>query len=158
MFDANGCRAALAAAPAVMRAGKEAVMGYLAFAETAAGSAVAPVSFAPAAEPARFSPLEWSVIALAKRDRIASLREPGRISTAMGLVFGERPNPRLADPRLEALRRLAVLSWHYGYTVPGDAVRGFLSAGFTARQYELMVDSIAADREKSSAARARRAA
>jgi hypothetical protein len=142
----------------IVRAGKETVMGYLAFAETAAGSAAAPVTFAPATTQARFSPLEWSVIALAKRDRIASLREPGRISVAMGMVFGDRPNPRLADPKLEALRRLAVLSWHYGYTVPGEAVRDFLGAGFTARQYELMVDSIAADRAQVSGARARRAA
>lgn len=131
-------------------------MGYLAFAETAAGSAVAPISYA--APEARFSALEWSVIALARRDGLSSLREPGRISAAMGVLFGERPNPRLADPKLEVLRRLAVLSWHHGYTVPGEAVRAFLDAGFSARQYELMVDSIAVDRERRSAARASRAA
>ena len=44
----------------------------------------------------------------------------------------------------EALRRMAVLSWHFGFTVPGDDVAGFLSQGFSPDQYELMVRSIRA--------------
>ena len=43
---------------------------------------------------------------------------------------------------LEALRRIAVLSWHHGYSVPSNEVRAFLAAGYTPDQYELMVDSI----------------
>jgi hypothetical protein len=39
---------------------------------------------------------------------------------------------------------MAVLSWHFGFTVPGDDVSDFLSAGFTPDQYELMVGSISA--------------
>ncbi|WP_315761543.1 hypothetical protein [Sphingomonas sp. Y38-1Y] len=130
-------------------------MAYLAFSEVAAGSAVAPVAttVAPAPVRASFSPLEWSVIALAKRDTIASLREPGRISMAMGLLFGERPNPRLADPKLEALRRMAVLSWKHGFEVDTSEIRNFVRAGFDLRQYELMVDSIAADRAKTQGLR-----
>jgi hypothetical protein len=35
-----------------------------------------------------------------------------------------------------------VLSWHFGFTVSGDDVADFLSAGFTSDQYELLVISI----------------
>lgn len=127
-------------------------MAYLAFAEAAAGCAAAPVpaSFRP--KPA-FSPLEWSVVALARRDKVASLREPGRISVAMGVLFGERPNPRLADPHLEALRRMAVLSWRHGYEVDTSEIRRFVDAGYDLRQYELMVDSIAADKARATGLR-----
>jgi hypothetical protein len=62
---------------------------------------------------------------------------------AFGTLFGRsRPNPRLADQRLEALRRVAVLGWHYGYTIPTEELRAFLAAGFSLDQYELVQDSI----------------
>ena len=93
-----------------------------------------------------FSGLEWSVVALARRDRIASLREPGRIAKALREVFGTgRPGP-LADGRLEALRRIAVLAWHYGYAVPVSELRAFLAAGFSSDQYEMLQTSIARGR------------
>ncbi|MGK6319395.1 hypothetical protein [Sphingomonas sp. DT-204] len=107
----------------------------------------------PVDRSAGFSALEWSVVALAERDSLSTLRTPGRVAAALGTLFGERPNPRLADPRLEALRRMAVLSWHYGYTVPGEDIRDFVAAGFTLDHYELLVDSISVAR----AARNRRA-
>lgn len=113
-------------------------MAYLSFDAATAGSPVARV-LAPAAS---FSPLEWQVIALARRDGIGSLRRPGRLAVALG-VFGGR-NPRLADPRLEALRRIAVLSWRRGYSVEPHEVRAFIQAGFAPEQYELLMDSIEA--------------
>ncbi len=58
--------------------------------------------------------------------------------------MGRVGSPELANERLEALRRMAVLSWHFGFTVPGDDVASFLSAGFSPDQYELMVLSIRA--------------
>lgn len=119
-------------------------MAYVAFDDFATIASHAP-ALTPRTRPA-FSPLEWSVVALARRDRLGSLREPGRISMAMGALFGDRPNPRLADPRLEALRRMSVMTWHYGYTIPSSELRAFLAAGFDADQYELLVDSITADR------------
>lgn len=91
-----------------------------------------------------FSALEWSVVALAERDRLTSLRVPGRVAMAMGVVFGDRRNPRLADARLEALRRMAVLSWHHGFAVHGNDVRDFTAAGYTLDQYETLVASIGA--------------
>ena len=46
-------------------------------------------------EETRLSALEWSVVALAQRDRIGSLGAPGRLSVALGSVFGtRRHNPR----------------------------------------------------------------
>ena len=125
-------------------------MAYLAFAEGSTGGHYAPTPDpipAPMQEDASaLSPLEWLVVSLARRDRLSSLRAPGKLSAALGTLFGPRPNPRLADERLEALRRIAVFSWHYGYVVPGREVSRFLAAGFTPEQYETLVDSIGADR------------
>jgi hypothetical protein len=101
---------------------------------------------APTSKSAGLSALEWSVVALARRDRVSSLGEPGRIATAMGRLFGTGNNPRLADPRLEALRRLAVLAWHHGYVVPKSEIKNFLSAGFTLDQFETMLKSISSER------------
>ena len=125
-------------------------MAYVAFAEAPHAGPVtaAPVEIYRAAPPAAvptpaFSALEWSVVAIAERDGLPSLREPGRVAVALGTLFGEpRPTPRLADPRREALRRIAVLSWHFGYTVPGKDVDDFVAAGFSYDHYELLVDSI----------------
>lgn len=120
------------------------MMAYLAFPET--GGAPAAAALTSPTRDATLSTLEWSIVALAERDRVSSLRTPGRIAVAMAALFGGSHNPRLADPRLEALRRMAVLTWHYGYTVPSAAVKEFVAAGFSSDQYELLVDSIAAAR------------
>ena len=104
-----------------------------------------PVELLPLAvvEPAKpgFSPLEWSVIRLARIDRLWTIRESGRLRRLWNWLLA-RGNPSLANEKLEALRRMAVLTWHYGFTVPGEDVRNFLSAGFSPDQYELMAGSI----------------
>ena len=94
-------------------------MAYVAFAEAPHAGPVtaAPVEIYRAAPPAAvptpaFSALEWSVVAIAERDGLPSLR------------------------------RIAVLSWHFGYTVPGKDVDDFVAAGFSYDHYELLVDSI----------------
>ena len=99
---------------------------------------------APAVPEPDFSALEWSVIRLARVDGLSTLREPGRIGRFMNWLMGRGGSPELANPRLEALRRMAVLSWHFGFTVPGDDVADFLAAGFSPEQYELMVMGIRA--------------
>ena len=91
-----------------------------------------------------FNPLEWSVIRLARADSISTLRPAGRVRRFWNWLMGRTGSPLLANERLEALRRMAVLSWHYGFTVPGEDVASFLSAGFSPDQYELMVRSIRA--------------
>ena len=88
-----------------------------------------------------FTKLEWSVIRLARIDQLWTIRAAGRLRRFWNWFVG-RGNPELANPKLEALRRMAVLTWHYGFTVPGDDVANFLSAGFSPDQYELMAGSI----------------
>ena len=91
-----------------------------------------------------FSSLEWSVIRLARVDGLSTLRAAGRLRRFWNWLMGRNGSPELANERLEGLRRMAVLSWHFGFTVPGDDVANFLSQGFSPDQYELMVRSIRA--------------
>ena len=92
--------------------------------------------------PTGFSALEWSVIALAKRDTLRSLASPGRVSRAMGSLFGLGTASRLADPRLEALRRMAVYARRRGFALPMAEIQGFLAAGFAEAQIETLVESV----------------
>ena len=103
--------------------------------------------------PARLSALEWSVVAMAQRDRISSLREPGKFASALSSLFGVRRANRLANDQLEALRRIAVLAWHHRWNVPKSELHKFLGAGFSLDQYELIQTSIG--RARTAAARRR---
>ncbi len=120
-------------------------MAYLAKIEPQAAAPIA-LTGIPANDTGKpdFSALEWSVIRLARVDGLSTLRAPGRIRRFVNWLMNRNGSPELANERLEALRRMAVLSWHYGFTVPGDDVAGFLSQGFSPDQYELMVRSIRA--------------
>ena len=93
-----------------------------------------------------FSALEWSVIALAKNDSLASLATPGRMSRALGSVFGLSTASRLADPKLEALRRLSVHAWRRGFALPMAEINRFVAAGFAEAQIETLVTSITGQR------------
>ena len=117
-------------------------MAYLAKIETQDSRPVAlpPLAAVESIKP-NFSPLEWSVIRLARIDRLWTIREASRLRRLWNWLLA-RGNPSLANEKLEALRRMAVLTWHYGFTVPGEDVRNFLSAGFTPDQYELMAGCI----------------
>lgn len=92
------------------------------------------------AEPG-FSELEWSVVRLARTDRLWTVRPRGRIRRFWNWLL-VRGNPELASPRLEALRRISVLSWHFGFVIPGRDVADFLAAGFSPDQYELLVSTV----------------
>ena len=95
-----------------------------------------------AAPQARLSALEWSVVAMAERDGLSSIREPGRFVSALSNLFGiSRPN-RLANERLEALRRIAIFAWNSGWNVPKRELASFLDAGFSTDQFELIQRSI----------------
>jgi hypothetical protein len=87
--------------------------------------------------------LEWSVVALARGDRRSTLREPGPFANAAAVLFGRRQNPRLADPRLEALRRVAVLLWHDGSLLPDAEFDALMAAGFTLAQFDRLTVHIA---------------
>jgi hypothetical protein len=98
--------------------------------------------------PARLSPLEWSVVALAQTEKLSSIDRPGRVAVAMGRLFGVRRATELADPRLEALRRLAVIAWHRGYAIHSSEIHAFKDAGFSMAQYELVLASISRGRDQ----------
>ena len=117
-------------------------MAYLARIETTDAQPLE-LAFNPArsARMPAFSALEWSIIRLARMDRLWTIRPLGPVRRLWNWLVG-RGNPALANERLEALRRISVLSWNFGFTVPGDDVADFLSAGFTADQYELLVSSV----------------
>ena len=123
-------------------------MAYLNFAALQGSPITAPTDIVEAPRTQTgLSALEWQVVAIAQNDRLSSLEKPGKLATALTMVFGgQRPNPALADSRLEALRRLAVHAWHKGYTVPRAAIRAFHEAGFTAEQYETLLASISRGR------------
>lgn len=89
-----------------------------------------------------FSALEWSVIAIAQRDTLRSLGTPGRMSRAIGTVFGRGTASRLADPKLEALRRAAVYARHRGYAMPVTEISNFHENGFSEAQMETLVTSV----------------
>ena len=87
-----------------------------------------------------FTSLEWSIIRLTRGDGLWTIREPGLLRRLYQWLLG-RSSPRLANDRLEALRRMAVLSRFHGFSVAGEDVADFLSAGFTLDQYELLVST-----------------
>ncbi len=89
------------------------------------------------ARPKSFSNLHWSVIALARRDPVSSVARGG-VLARIAAWFGLRQPSRLADDRLEALRRIAVLAWRDGYLIDADEISRFLQAGFDLTQYELL--------------------
>jgi len=128
-------------------------MAYLAFNDIDGGPAAprgwGPVAVAPhdTAAPDLLTTLEWSVVGIARNDSRRSLNLPKRKSALTRFLFSES-NPRLADPRLEALRRLAVLVWHDGPAVPPDECDTFLSAGFTGEQLHAVSTYIVAARER----------
>lgn len=121
-------------------------MAYLDLAEMAGNAAALPASLS-IREETKLSALEWQVVAIAQRDRLSSLDAPSRLSVALGVIFGgERGNPRLADPKLEALRRMAVLSWHRGFRVAQSEIQRFHAAGYTPGQLETLLTSISRGR------------
>jgi hypothetical protein len=103
------------------------------------------------AAPATLTALEWSIVAIAEKDALSSLREPSRFVTALRSLFGVRRPNRLANDRLEALRRLAVHAWHHRWNVPDSELREFVAAGYSLDHYQLVQSSIAEARSNRAA-------
>jgi len=96
-----------------------------------------------------FSQREWTIIRLAREDGFSSLREETKFRQFLRRIFGfERKTP-LSDLSLEALRRVAVLSWHHGYNIDPAEVSAFLAAGYSTDQYDLMLAHIGRERAVS---------
>ncbi|HEX4737075.1 MAG TPA: hypothetical protein VH331_05900 [Allosphingosinicella sp.] len=90
----------------------------------------------------RLSALEWSVVALAERDDVDSLKAPGRIARAFASLFPSSRGDSGGDPRLEALRRITILTHRMGEAVPLTEIRRFLKAGFSIGQYATVANSL----------------
>lgn len=84
---------------------------------------------------AQFSDLEWSIVAMAEQDGLATLRRPNRFWSLLNAIFGISLPNRLASDRLEALRRVAVLIWR-GSTVSRAELEAFFDAGFSKPHFE----------------------
>ena len=99
----------------------------------------------------KLSALEWSVVALARGDRLSSLQAPGKFSAFVRRFFeGDRPSPAFADKRLEALRRVSVLAWHRGFAIPEDEFDRFLNVGFSEQQFEAVISRIQLSKAQAS--------
>jgi hypothetical protein len=90
----------------------------------------APASASASPDPV-FTPAERHVIAVARIDGPGSVRPRTVLTRLAGALFGMNPPNPLADPRLEALRRFAVLARVSGGDVPRHEIDRFLAAGFT---------------------------
>ncbi|WP_066719052.1 hypothetical protein [Sphingomonas pituitosa] len=82
------------------------------------------------------APLERQVVQLSRLDGRATLRAPGRIDALIGLLFGGQRTNGLADPRLEALRRYAVMFRLQGEALPQAETDRLLGAGFLREAIE----------------------
>jgi len=105
-------------------------MAYLDFSER---FVAADVQDADVIEPG-FSPREWSVIGLAHYDTRASLHKPGRIRRFVERLFDVRRANALADPRLEALRRMTVLLRRGVDKIASGEIERFFASGYTQLQ------------------------
>jgi len=125
-------------------------MAYMDF----AGHRGAALQLEPFMPPARvrdgqattFTHREWTIVRLAREDGLSSIREESRFGRLVRAIFGIKKKNPLSDGGLEALRRMAVLSWHNGYNVAPSEIGNFLQAGYSERQYEVLVAGIVAER------------
>jgi hypothetical protein len=111
------------------------------------GAARAIAEPAPLATEQPLTSLERRVVELAREDGIGTLRPYRKRSFLSRLILGPgQPSPVLANERLEALRRLAVQTWHHGYTVPISALREAKQAGYNEMQIGAVIDMIGRSR------------
>lgn len=90
------------------------------------------------------SDLERAVVALSMGDGRRTIAPRGGLAERLvGWLFGLRRALPLADPRLEALRRIAVLCRLEGSLGRSDLV-AFLATGFTIDHYEAVCAMIGA--------------
>ena len=109
-------------------------MAFIDFDPASVATPVFPHAIGRAMQPeAEFSEAELQVLALARHDGLPSLRPMNALDRLIALIFGlTRPN-LLADPRLEALRRLAVIARRRGPKRVARELPRFLASGFEQR-------------------------
>ena len=84
---------------------------------------------------------EWSVVEFARRDGLWSLWPNAILVRLARFLFGIQPPRPLANERLEALRRFAVVAWRKG-SVGARQLRDFCAAGFSAADARRVLDHI----------------
>lgn len=88
-----------------------------------------------------FGPLEWLIIAIGQRDGTSSFRSMPLLE-AFGRLFAYSQPNRLANCRLEELRRMAALASEHGWHVPPSEMAAFLRAGWSEGQLELLIEKV----------------
>lgn len=82
------------------------------------------------------SQLERQVVTIARTDTLASLREDRRVRWVTRKLTGSRCSNKLADPRLEALRRFAVIAHHDPAAIDDAEIGRMRQAGFSVSQMD----------------------
>ena len=86
---------------------------------------------------------EWSVVEFARNDGLWSLNPDGFVQKLIRTLFGVRPPQPLANERLEALRRFAVIAWHKGTVGAAGHARDLIAAGFSSTAVRQVLDYVA---------------
>jgi hypothetical protein len=92
---------------------------------------------------------EWSVVDIARNDGLWSLNPDGLLVRVARILFGIQPPRPLANERLEALRRFAVVAWRKGKVGVAQA-REFAAVGFSCVDARIVLDYVARRREIQS--------
>lgn len=93
-----------------------------------------PIGHALKSERTQLNRIEREAVMLAKKDRRSSIRPIGVLRKTAGRLFGLPARNRLADPRLEALRRFAVAIAHDTPARSDDEADALRTLGFTSGQ------------------------
>lgn len=90
--------------------------------------------------------LERRVVDIVRKDSLKTLkprRERGRLAR---MLLGPEPvSPSFANPRLEAIRRVAVHGWQQGIAIPARALGEARAAGLTRGEIDAVLDIIRLD-------------
>jgi hypothetical protein len=97
----------------------------------------------------KFGHDEWSVVEFARNDGLWSLAPDGLLARVARALFGIHPPLPLANERLEALRRFAVVAWKKGKVGAAQA-REFAAVGFSCVDARLVLDYVARRRNIES--------
>jgi hypothetical protein len=135
--DLNGC----------LQKKREKRMGYVEF--QSAVDLPATASREADSNAAQLGQDEWSVVEIARNDPLWSLNPDGLLQRLVRTLFGIQPPRPLANERLEAVRRLAVVAWKRG-VIGAAAVGGFLAVGYSAADARLIVEYVLLRRKVQS--------
>ena len=89
--------------------------------------------------------LDWQVVEMAKADGPRSLRSDGFLTRLSRDMFGLPIARKLADEKLEALRRFCVRAWFWDL-IRTREVRALVEAGYTSIDVFQILAHVAGDR------------